>query len=366
MALRDDWARRAAASAPLPARREMRSGLATQFSDSYLTVASPQTAGHRQTAAVELAAGMLGRVLATAKVIGAEGITPTWLRDAGRDMVRRGEHLSRIAVRDGRLLLLRQSSWSWHGPDADAANWTAQTTESGPSNTSTRWIAYEGLVHLTWATEAGTLYNGQPATDAARLAAITAAATELSMGREAAGDVAKILTLPEAAEGADSTDDDDNDDSQSDPHAGYRSDLGNAKGATMLVESTANVHDLGGQAPARDWVASRLGPEPPPGWVEATRDSHHRLLAALGVPVGLATDADGTSQREGLRRWWMTVVEPTVSILEYELTTKLDRPITLELDNYAMDMVSRASVVAKLVQAGAAPAMALAVAGIER
>ena len=135
----------------------------------------------------------------------------------------------------------------------------------------------------------------------------------------------------------------------------------------MLVESTANVHDLGGQAPARDWVPHHVsarnhhpvGSKPP-----AT--AHHRLLAALGVPVGLATDADGTSQREGLRRWWMTVVEPTVSILEYELTTKLDRPITLELDNYAMDMVSRASVVAKLVQAGAAPAMALAVAGIER
>ena len=344
----------------------MRSGLATQFADAYLSVATTPSAGHRQTAAVEIAAGMLGRVLATAKVTGAEGITPTWLRDAGRDMVRRGEHLSRIAVRDGRLLLLRQASWSWHGPSADPADWTAQCTESGPSNTATRWIAYEGLVHLTWATEPQTVYNGQPANDAARLTAATATGAELSMGREAAGDIAKILTLPEAAEGLDSTDGDDNDDSQSDPHAGYRQDLGNAKGATMLVESTANVHDLGGQAPARDWIPTRLGPEPPPGWVEATRDAHHRLVAAMGVPVSLAIDADGTSQREALRRWWMTTVEPTVAILEYELATKLDRPITLELDNYAMDMVSRASVVAKLVQAGAAPTMALAVAGIDQ
>ena len=43
----------------------------------------------------------------------------------------------------------------------------------------------------------------------------------------------------------------DNDGYQIDPHAAYRKDLAAARGATMLVESMANNHDLGGKAPER-------------------------------------------------------------------------------------------------------------------
>ena len=68
--------------------------------------------------------------------------------------------------------------------------------------------------------------------------------------------------------------------------------------------------------------------------------------------MGLATDADGTSQREGYRRWWLTVVDPTVAILEHELSEKLERPVTLKLDSYGHDQVSRATVLKKLVEAG--------------
>ena len=167
--------------------------------------------------------------------------------------------------------------------------------------------------------------------ESAKLAAASAANAELSMGREASGDVAKIIPAPEGTEGLDSTADVDNDDIQVDPHAGYRRDLTTAKGATMLVESFANNHDLGGNAPD-DWRPRRLGPKPPAGFVEATGQAHLRLLAACGVPAGLATDADGTSQREGFRRWWLTVVDPVVALIEHELTVKLERPVSLEPD----------------------------------
>ena len=255
-------------------------------------------------------------------------------------------------------------SWSWHGADADPHGWTAHTIETGPSSSLTREIPYEGLVHLDWSTSPHVPYIGQPATVTAKLTADTAANAELSMGRESSGDVAKIIPAPEGTEGDDSTADVDNDDYQVDPHAGYRKDLVAAKGATMLVESMANNHDMGGNAPD-DWKPRRLGPEPPPGFVEATDQAHRRLLAALGVPVGLATDADGTSQREGYRRWWLTVVDPVVAILEHELSVKLERPVTLSLDSYGHDQVSRATVLKKLVEAGVDPAVSIELSEID-
>ena len=353
MSLRDDWQRRAATRQP-----ERRQSLGDQIGNAFLSFANTPSASARQTAAVELAAGMLGRVLSTAEVSGVAGISPRWLRDAGRDIVNRGEHLSRITVVGGQVRLIRQSSWSWHGADADPWGWTARTTETGPSSSLTREIAYEGLVHLDWSSSPHVPYIGQPATVTAKLSADSAANSELSMGREAGGDVARIVPAPEGAEGDDSTSEVDNDGYQVDPHAGYRKDLAAAKGATMLVESMANNHDLGGRAP-NDWEPRRLGPAPPAGFVEATEQAHHRLLGALGVPVGLATDADGTSQREGYRRWWLTVVDPVVAILEHELSEKLERPITLKMDSYGHDQVSRATVLKKLVEAGVPAAVAI-------
>ena len=356
MSLREDWARRAehrAAGVP-----EKRNSLGDRIGYSFWEYATTPTAQPRQTAAVELAAGMLGRVLATATVDGISGISPRWLRDVGRDLVQRGDHLSRITVRDGMVKLIRQSSWHWYGGSGDTADWTVQATETGPSNTATRSLPFEGVIWLDWSSSPQLPYIGRPAAAEAKLTADTAAAAETSMGREASGDVAKIIPAPEGTEGDDSTDSVDNDDYQVDPHAGYRKDLVAAKGSTMLVESMSNNHDMGGNAPD-DWKPRRLGPEPPPGFVDATDQAHHRLLGALGVPVGLATDADGTSQREGYRRWWLTVVDPMKALIEHELTAKLERPITLKMDSYGHDQVSRATVLKKLVEAGVPAAVAI-------
>ena len=111
-------------------------------------------------------------------------------------------------------------------------------------------------MHLDWSSSPHVPYVGQPATVTAKLSADSAANSELSMSREAGGDVAKIIPAPEGPEGDDSTADMDNDDYQIDPHAAYRRDLAAAKGATMLVESMANNHDLGGKG------AERLGAPP--------------------------------------------------------------------------------------------------------
>ena len=87
-------------------------------------------------------------------------------------------------------------------------------------------------------------------------------------------------------------------------------------------------------------------------------------LSACGTPPSLFLDSDGTSQREALRRWHLGTVLPLARLVEHELTAKLETPVELKFDSYAMDMVSRATVVAKLTGAGVAPGVALAAVGL--
>ena len=88
------------------------------------------------------------------------------------------------------------------------------------------------------------------------------------------------------------------------------------------------------------------------------------VLAATGTPPSLFTDSDGTSQREAVRRWHLNTVLPLAKLLEHELTTKLETEVRLKFDTYALDMVSRATVVDKLVRAGVPTATALMSVGL--
>ncbi len=98
---------------------------------------------------------------------------------------------------------------------------------------------------------------------------------------------------------------------------------------------------------------------PPESMTKLRKDSFEAILSATGTPPSLFTDADGTSQRESLRRWHLNLVLPMARLVEHELTLKLETPVELKFDSYALDMVSRATVVAKLAQAGVPMATAL-------
>ena len=78
----------------------------------------------------------------------------------------------------------------------------------------------------------------------------------------------------------------------------------------------------------------------------------------------LFLDADGTAQREAVRRWHLNTVLPLARLVEYELTEKLAAPVKLTFDTYALDMVSRAQVVSKLTAAGVALPVALEAVGL--
>ena len=174
-----------------------------------------------------------------------------------------------------------------------------------------RWSGRHGGLSTT------TPWVGRGPASWAALTAKTAAETERSLGDEAAGPLANLVTYPQ--DGGDGEDDD--------PLAMLKTDIAGARGKALLVETTsAGLGEGRASAPQRDWVPQRLGPEPPDAMVTSVDAAFARMVAACGSTISLFNDSDGTSQREALRRWHMSTVRPLSGLLAAELTTKLDTP----------------------------------------
>ena len=349
---------------PWQPKPEQRESTATDYtalvSRLIMAQAEGQTVEATATAAVEAASGALSRAFAAAGVQGPEWVqracTPRFLAQVGRDLVRQGETLHVIRVdRMGRVHLVPCSTWYWEG-DADPATWFCTATAYGPSGSETWRLPYSGVVFASWGTPVARPYHGLAPTSWAAVTARIAADADKSLADEAGGPLAQLLAIPS----------DGGDGSEGDPLAGLKADIGHARGKALLVETTAAGWGEGRTAaPQRDYLPARLGPAPPAGLVELRRDAFNAVLAACGTPPSLFTDADGTSQREALRRWHLGTVLPLAKLLEHELSAKFEVPVGLTFDSYPKDMVSRAQVFAKLVAAeGVSVEKALEVAGL--
>ena len=334
------------------------------FSDAVVRLIESQAAGTAadasSTAAVEAASGALSRAFASADVEGdgwvRDAVTPSVLAQVGRDLVRRGDsmHVIRMNAR-GATRLIPASSWHFEGPhDPDA--WTVRVTSYGPS-TSTTWnLPAASVVFCRWGSTPGQPYVGTSPLLWAHTTARLHSAAEGNLADESGGPVAQLVPLPDQGKPDDST---------TDPLAALRADIAAAKGRVLTPETTsAGYGDGRSAAPARDFDPKRLGPAMGEAFVQLANDAFMRTLAATGTPPSLFLDSDGTSQREGVRRWHMNVVLPLARLVEYELKAKLEADVKLRFDSYPLDVVSRATVVDKLVRSGVALPVALAAVGL--
>ena len=324
--------------------------------------AAGMTADATRTAAVEAAAGALSRALAAATVEGpdgmAEAVSPGFLAQVGRDLVRSGDSLHAIRRSAGRLRLIPCASWHWEG-NHDPASWTVRATAYGPSTSTTWKLPASSVVFATWGSTPGQPYIGTAPTSWASVTARLGAASERTLADEAGGPLAQVIPLP-IFEGKR---DDEGDDE--DTYAAVRAAIAKARGKAVTVETTADGGDRGkAGAPQRDWQASRLGPAPPAGMVELARDSFLRTLAACGCSPALFDDSDGTAKREALRQWHLGTVQPLARMLSRELSVKLAAPIRLSFDLYNVDLAGRAGSFQKLVAGGMPVTEALAMSGL--
>ena len=315
-----------------------------------------QAANVAQSAAVEAVGGLLARSLSSAKVDAPawlrDAISPSWLAQVGRELIRGGEHLSLVRMNaEGDVNLLPSSNWDWSGAP-DERGWRARVTTSGPSGSITREVGREGVVFIQWARLALEPHRGYSPASLANLAARAAAEAEKSLGDEASGPISQLLSVPDGHGGDD------------EEFGGLRADIAKARGKALLLETTAGGYGDRGGSPHRDWVAARLGPNPPESLVKLASDTFSRLVASCGASVSLFTDADGTAQREAWRRWHLSSVLPVAGLIEAELLARFETSVRFNFDMYATDLAGRAQAFQKLVAGGVAVNEALQVSGL--
>ena len=326
--------------------------------------AAAKVADASSTAAIEAVAGMLSRAFADADVIAepwaAEAVSPFWLMQVGRSLVREGASLSVVSMDgSGAVHLVPAAFWNFERYDGTGGDledgWRARVSTFGPGSSHTRLLARDRLVFIRWGTSPGTRYRGQGPTSWAHLTARLQGEAERSLGDEAAGPLAHILAVPQ--DGGDGTDDD--------PLAALKADIGAARGKAVLTETTSAGWGEGRTAaPMSDWKPQRLGPNPPASMVAVADSAFSRMVAACGASVSLFTDADGTAQREAWRRWHLGTVAPLAKLLAHELTMRLETTVSLRLDKYPTDLAGRASAFKALVTGGMDVAAAVATAGL--
>ena len=332
------------------------------FSDAVVRLLESQAAGTAadasSTAAVEAVSGLLSRSFADARIDGAawvqDAVTPGFLGQVGRDLIRNGDSLHVIKIAR-RLQLIPASSWHWEG-NHDPDSWTCRVTAYGPT-TSTTWnLPARSIVFVRWGSTPGQTYVGTGPLSWAHTSARLQSQIERSLADEAQGPIAQLIAIPQNE--ADPQED-------VDPLAPLKTSIADSRGRALLVE-TVNAGWGEGKAasPQRDWQANRLGPAPPAPFVEAAKQSFDRMLAACGCSPALFDSSPGTSKREALRHWHLGTVRPLARLLETELTTKLESPVRLNFDNYPLDLAGRAQSFKALVAGGVPVNEALVTAGL--
>ena len=223
--------------------------------------------------------------------MGGEVVSPSFLAQVGRDLIRNGDSMHVIRMNgDGAIQLIPASSWHWEG-NHDPDSWTVRATCYGPS-TSTTWnLPSVSVTFIRWGSTPGQIYIDTGPLSWAHTTAHLQSETERSLADEAQGPLAQLLAVPH--DGGD-----DGDDGENDPLKLLRADITKARGKGLLVETAAAGWGEGkASVPQRDWQASRLGPHPTASMPAIAKQTFATVLAACGCSVAMFDGSDGTSKR---------------------------------------------------------------------
>lgn len=348
---------------PEPERLETRES--RPFTDAVVSAleASANARGGESSAiaALETAAGLYSRAFAGADVQAADrvrqAVRPDVLALIARDLIRRGESVHLVDVdRTGTLSLYPAGSWDVRGNWRESS-WFYRLDLFGPSGNITRYVPGASVIHCRYSVDPARPWSGVGPLSWSSLTSKLAGNLENRLSEEAGGPVAHLLPIP-----ADGGDGDDETDLLSD----FKSDIRNAKGTTVVVETTAAGWGEGTeQAPRHDYRTERIGADPPDTLSTLRSDAGLSVLAACGVPAALILDSDGTAQREASRRWLSTGLQPVADLVALELSDKLETDVSLDFSQqFLHDLQGRATSFQKLIAGGVPVNDALVTAGL--
>ena len=142
----------------------------SSYTDALVQAIIAQNSGSRTvatataTAAMESAAGIIGRSFAAADVGGpapvTAALTPARLNMVGRTLIRKGEFAAYLDVVDGLLTITPASDWDVTG-GYDPADWTYRLNLAGPSRSITRSnVRGESVLHVMYSADPETPWRG--------------------------------------------------------------------------------------------------------------------------------------------------------------------------------------------------------------
>ena len=307
-------------------------------------------------AALETACALYTAAFRAARLSPAvPALSPGCMALIARNLIRRGEDVHQVDVQGGAVRLQPIGSWDVRGGPAESS-WWYRCDRFGPSGNLTELVPSAAVLHCRYAVDSARPWYGIGPLGWARATGTLAANLETRLGEEAGGPVGHMLAVPQ--DGGDGEDDD--------PLVSLKSDMAGAKGRTLLAETTAAGWGEGRPAaPQADYKPQRFGANPPASLPSLRTDAAMSVLTACGVPVSLATDADGTSQREAWRRFVMGAVEPMLEIVAEEVAAKLETRVTFDLSRlWAHDLAGRASSFKAMITGGMEVERAAALSGL--
>lgn len=294
------------------------------------------------TSALEAASGIYASAFQCARHNGPGALTPSMLGNTARRLIRHGEAVFLIDVRKGNVELTECSSWTITG---DYKNWFYKVEIPAPTNSIGKKVSADSVLHFRYSNNSLEPWQGIGPLGHASLTGSLAGTLENKIEEESKAASALIVPVPQDGGSGE----------EGDPLAPLKADLKNAKGSVMLTETTAGGWAEGmANAPRRDWVQNRIGPDIPETLSKLRAEVFADVLKACLVPVSLFTDADGTSQRESWRRFVMGSVEPLSRRIGEEIERKLEVE-SLDFDfrsMWAHDLTGRASAYKALTGAG--------------
>ena len=327
------------------AKPEIRSSGYTDLVVASLFDAATGANGSTAIAAIESAAGLWARSLASATLTpqspATAPLTPTLLADVARRLCMFGESLFVIDVRGAAVVLHPVSAWDVTG-GFEPESWSYRCQLAGPSTSVTRTAPYDSVLHFLYSSDAIRPWQGVGPLSRCSETKRLGTALERSLRFEASGPVGNLLSFPESSN------------PDGDTIADFRTGVANAKGAALVHETVVRGHGDPGGAPHNDLRPTRFGPNWPTAVSELRDPIGASILSACGVPPTLAAvSSDGTAQRESFRRFLVSTIRPVARIIETELRAKLDPTAELSFSELAAsDLTGRARAVGSLVKSG--------------
>lgn len=270
---------------------------------------------------LEACAGLWSRGMVSATVTGgpaSKAITPTVLSHIGRQLVRQGEAIFAIEVRDGAPSLIPAVSAEIQGGSPWPQDWVYELDLATPVGTVTRTYAESSVLHFRYGTHPSTPWRGESPLDFADRTGAIIANLERTLGDDATTPTATLIAVPEGQVGED-------DPNAPDPIQELMTRIGKARGNVLAVETTAGGWGDRGSAPQSDYGTKRIGPAVTAPMVSELSTVITVVSAACGVPPALVAGLnDGTAQRESWRRFLFATIQPEGLKLLEEIHRKLD------------------------------------------